>query len=73
MTRRIRLPELYAGLTSRIWIASLPLFYSIRGSSLIVLEHEQAGATAAGVPTPISSIPPFKRWWPWSMGREGIE
>ena len=34
MPWRIRLPELYAGLTSRIWIASLSLFYSIRDSSL---------------------------------------
>ena len=38
-TRRLRLPGLY-DLTLRIWIPLLPL-YTIRPSSLIVLEREQ--------------------------------
>src|ERR1700677_2343914 len=42
---------------------SLPLS-PVRDSSLTVLEREQAKAAAAGVPTPISSSPPSKHWWP---------
>ena len=50
-------------LTLRIWIALLHL-YSIRDLPLIVLEHEQAEAASAGLPTPITSSPPSIRWWP---------
>ena len=57
-------PEFYADFTSRVWITYRSHFYPIRDSSLTVLEREQAEAAAAGVPTPISSSPPSKRWWP---------
>ena len=57
-------PEFYADFTSRVWITYRSHFYPIRDSSLTILEREQAEAAAAGVPTPISSSPPSKRWWP---------
>jgi cysteine protease ATG4 len=57
-------PEFYADFTSRVWITYRSHFYPIRDSSLTVLEREQAEAAAAGAPTPISSSPPSKRWWP---------
>ncbi|KAN0133892.1 Peptidase family C54 domain containing protein [Lactarius tabidus] len=57
-------PEFYADFTSLVWITSRSRFYPIRDSSLTVLEREQAEAAASGVPTPIPSSPPSKRWWP---------
>ena len=63
MHRRIRVPEPY-DLTLRIWIALLSPLYTIRDSSLLVLECEQAEAAAAGVPTPFTSSPTSKHWWP---------
>jgi cysteine protease ATG4 len=57
-------PEFYADFTSRVWITYRSHFYPIRDSSPTVLEGEQAEDAAAGVLTPISSIPPSKRWWP---------
>ncbi|KAH9020204.1 hypothetical protein EDB85DRAFT_532534 [Lactarius pseudohatsudake] len=60
-------PEFYADFTSRVWITYRSHFHPIRDSSLTVLEREQveaAVAAAAGTPTPISSSPPSKRWWP---------
>jgi cysteine protease ATG4 len=57
-------PEFYADFTSRVWITYRSHFHPIRDSSLSALEREQAEAAAAGTPTPISSSPPTKRWWP---------
>lgn len=60
-------PEFYADFTSRVWITYRSHFQPIRDSSLTVLDREQAeaaAAVAAGAPTPISSSPPSKRWWP---------
>jgi cysteine protease ATG4 len=57
-------PEFYADFTSRVWVTYRSHFYPLRDSSLTVLEREQAEAAAAGTPTPISSSPPSKRWWP---------
>jgi cysteine protease ATG4 len=59
--------EFYADFTSRIWITYRSHFQPIRDSSLNLLEREQAEAAATGAtgsPTPISSSPPTKRWWP---------
>ncbi|KAH8980199.1 hypothetical protein EDB92DRAFT_1937183 [Lactarius akahatsu] len=49
-------PEFYADFTSRVWITYRSHFHPIRDSSLTLLR--------AGTPTPISSSPPSKRWWP---------
>jgi cysteine protease ATG4 len=57
-------PEFYGDFTSRVWITYRSHFHPIRDSSLTILEREQAEAAATGVPTPISSSPPSKRWWP---------
>ena len=69
MHRRIRVPEPY-DLTLPIWIALLSPLYTIRDSSLIVLEREQAEAAAAGVPTPLTSHlqSSVKIWWPGNAG-----
>ena len=39
-------------------------FHHIRDMSFTAPESEQAEAAAAGVPTPNSSSPPPKTWWP---------
>ncbi|KAI0245661.1 hypothetical protein BJV78DRAFT_1287349 [Lactifluus subvellereus] len=57
-------PEFYADFTSRIWITYRSHFHPIRDSSLNAFEREQLEAAATGVPTPMSSSPPTKRWWP---------
>ena len=61
--RRTLAARILCGFTSRVWITYRSHFYPIEDSSLTVLEREQAEAAAAGVPIPISSSPPSKRWW----------